>query len=72
MCLVVGFEVDEFDSLLMKFVNVLHKLQPISSHVLINCVGTAKLIKLICNMHVNRIYHINMYVLLNQLDELTH
>ena len=43
ICLVIGFEVDEVDSLVIRIVSILHKLKCISSHVLINCVGTTKL-----------------------------
>ena len=54
--------------LLMRFVSVLCKLYIISNHVLINCVGTIKLSKSMCYVHVDFCYHINKAVLLNQLE----
>ena len=62
VCLIVGFEVDEVDSLVMRIISGLRKLQPISNHVLINYVGTAKLSKPMCYVHVDICYYINKSV----------
>ena len=51
--LVVGFEVDEVDSHVMRSVNGLCKLQLVSDHVWINSVATTKLTKSISYMHVD-------------------
>lgn len=52
VCLIVGFEIYEADSYVVKIVNVLHKLQIVSNHVLIYYAVTTKLSKSICYVYV--------------------
>ena len=54
--LIVGFETHEVDFLVMRIASILHKLQHLSSHVLINYVATAKFNNLICYVQVDICY----------------
>ena len=52
VCLVVGFEVHEIDSRVMRIVSVMCKLQHVFSHYSFNYVATTNLIKSICYVKV--------------------
>ena len=64
--LIVGVEVHEVDSFVMRIVSLLNELQFDSNHVLMNYVETTTLSKSICYVHVGIYYWINKYVLLIQ------
>ena len=64
--LIVGVEVHEVDSFVMRIVSLLNELQFDSNHVLMNYVETTTLSKSICYVHVGIYDWINKSVLLIQ------